>query len=84
MGESNIVEAACTSNEWRLTSVGGELGEDAAHVWRAALDQLAAMIAKLAPLLSKDKYQKAMRYYRIKATYRIRNWSRYNASLKPR
>jgi len=65
MGESDMIDAACTPiNEWRLTSVGGELSEDDAHVWRAALDQSAAMIAKLALLISKDEYQKSMRHYR--------------------
>ena len=51
-------------DEWGLTSVGDELGADEAHVWRAALDQPANVIAKLAPLLSEDEYQRAMRYYR--------------------
>jgi 4'-phosphopantetheinyl transferase len=60
-----MIDAVCTPiNEWRLTSVGGELSDDDVHVWRVALDQSAGMIAKLAPLLSKDEYQKAMRYYR--------------------
>jgi 4'-phosphopantetheinyl transferase len=51
-------------DEWGLTSIGDELGADEAHVWRAALDQPANVIAKLAPLLSEDEYQRAMRYYR--------------------
>jgi 4'-phosphopantetheinyl transferase len=60
-----MIDAAYTPiDKWSLTSVDGELGADEAHVWRAALDQPADMIAKLAPLLSKDESQKAMRYYR--------------------
>jgi hypothetical protein len=34
-------------DEWGLTSVGGALGADEAHVWRASLDQPSDMIAKL-------------------------------------
>jgi 4'-phosphopantetheinyl transferase len=41
-----------------------ELGADDAHVWRASLNQPADVIAKLAPLLSQDEYQRAMKYYR--------------------
>jgi 4'-phosphopantetheinyl transferase len=51
-------------DKWRLNSVGDELGADEAHVWTASLDQPANVIAKLAPLLSQDEYQRAMRYYR--------------------
>src|SRR5215510_12763994 len=51
-------------DEWRLTSGDDELGADEAHVWRAALDQPADVKAKLAPLLSQDEYQRAMRFYR--------------------
>jgi 4'-phosphopantetheinyl transferase len=35
-----------------------------AHVWSAPLDQPADMIAKLAPLLSRDEYQRAERFHR--------------------
>jgi 4'-phosphopantetheinyl transferase len=35
-----------------------------AHVWSASLDQPADMIAKLAPLLSQDEYQRAERFHR--------------------
>jgi len=51
-------------DEWRLTSGDDELGADEAHVWRAALDPPADVKAKLAPLLSQDEYQRAMRFYR--------------------
>jgi 4'-phosphopantetheinyl transferase len=51
-------------DKWDITSVGDELGADEAHVWRASLDQPTNMIAKLAPLLSQDECQRAMRYYR--------------------
>jgi 4'-phosphopantetheinyl transferase len=51
-------------DEWGLTSVGDELGANEAHVWRASLDQPADTIAKLAPFLSQDEYQRAMRRYR--------------------
>jgi phosphopantetheinyl transferase len=51
-------------DKWSLTSVGDELGADDAHVWRASLDQPAKVITKLAPLLSQDEYQRAMRYHR--------------------
>src|SRR5262245_43450989 len=51
-------------DKWRLTSVCDELGADEAHVWGASLDQPANVIAKLAPLLSHDEYQRAMRRYR--------------------
>jgi len=47
-------------DEWDLTSAGDELGADDVHVWRASLDQPADMIAKLAPLLSQDEYQRAI------------------------
>src|SRR5262245_46172848 len=48
---------------WDLASVGGALGADEAHVWRASVNQPADVIEKLATLLSRDEYQKAMRYY---------------------
>jgi len=51
-------------DEWGLTSIGDELGEDDAHVWRASLDRPADMVEKVAPVLSHDEYQRAMRYYR--------------------
>jgi 4'-phosphopantetheinyl transferase len=51
-------------DKWGLTFSGDELGADDAHVWTASLDQPADMIAELAPLLSRDEYQRAMRYYR--------------------
>jgi 4'-phosphopantetheinyl transferase len=51
-------------DEWRLTSGDDELSADEAHVWRAALDQPANVVSKLAPLLSPDEYQRAIRYYR--------------------
>src|SRR5215475_11314406 len=47
-----------------LTFVGVELGADDAHVWRASLDQPVDVIAKLAPLLSEDEYQRAERFHR--------------------
>jgi 4'-phosphopantetheinyl transferase len=60
-----MIDAAHTPiDEWGLTSVGDELGANEAHVWRASLDQPADMIAKLAPFLSQDEYQRAMRRYR--------------------
>jgi 4'-phosphopantetheinyl transferase len=60
-----MIDAAHTpSDKWTNTSVGDELGADETHVWMASLDQPADMIAKLAPLLSQDEYQRAMRYYR--------------------
>ncbi|MGH9754755.1 MAG: 4'-phosphopantetheinyl transferase superfamily protein [Blastocatellia bacterium] len=63
--ESDMVGAAQTSiDEWGFGSVGDELGADDAHVWRAALDQPAEMIAKLTPLLSRDEYQRAERFHR--------------------
>src|SRR5262245_12475735 len=51
-------------DELGLISAGDELGADEAHVWTASLDQPANVVAKLAPLLSRDEYQRAMRYYR--------------------
>jgi 4'-phosphopantetheinyl transferase len=51
-------------DEWGLISAGDELGADEAHVWMASLDQPANVVAKLATILSRDEYQKAMRYYR--------------------
>jgi 4'-phosphopantetheinyl transferase len=60
-----MIDTAYTPiDEWGLTSVGDELGANEAHVWRASLDQPADMIAKLAPFLSQDEYQRAMRRYR--------------------
>jgi 4'-phosphopantetheinyl transferase len=50
--------------EWSLTSDGGALGPDDAHVWRALLDQPADMIAKLAPLLSRGEHRRAERFHR--------------------
>jgi 4'-phosphopantetheinyl transferase len=47
-----------------LISTGDDLCADEAHVWMASLNQPANVIAKLAPLLSQDEYQRAMRYYR--------------------
>jgi 4'-phosphopantetheinyl transferase len=47
-----------------LPSVDDKLGVDEAHVWRASLDQPADLIAKLAPLLSRDEYHRAERFYR--------------------
>ena len=52
-------------NEWVHAPVNNELGEGEAHIWRASLDQPADMIAKFAPLLSKDEYQKAKRFHRL-------------------
>ncbi|MBO0862855.1 MAG: 4'-phosphopantetheinyl transferase superfamily protein, partial [Chloracidobacterium sp.] len=37
---------------------------DEAHVWRASLDQPANVIAKLAPLLSRDECHRAERFHR--------------------
>jgi 4'-phosphopantetheinyl transferase len=51
-------------NEWEPATVNNELGEGEAHVWRASLDQPADMIAKFAPRLSKDEYQRAERFLR--------------------
>jgi len=51
-------------DKWILNFVGDELGADEAHVWRASLDQPAELIAKLAPLLSQDEYQRAERFHR--------------------
>src|SRR4029434_1524067 len=51
-------------NEWEPATVNNELGEGEAHVWRASLDQPADMIAKFAPLLSHDEYQRAERFHR--------------------
>lgn len=60
-----MIDTAHTQiDKWGLASVGDELGADEAHVWRASLDQPATVIAKLAPLLSQDEYQRARRYYR--------------------
>jgi 4'-phosphopantetheinyl transferase len=60
-----MIDSARTPIEkWNLTFVGDELGADDAHVLRASLDQPADMIAKLAPLLSRDEYQRAERFHR--------------------
>lgn len=37
--------------------------DNEAHVWRASLDQPSDIIAKLAPLLSPDEYQRARRFH---------------------
>src|SRR5262245_13833725 len=58
-----IDTARAPVDEQALTSIGYELGADEAHVWTASLDQPADMIANLAPLLSRDEYQRAMRYH---------------------
>ena len=50
-------------DEWNHSCDGIELGEDEAHVWQAALDQGAKVIANMAALLSQDEHQRAMRYY---------------------
>src|SRR5262245_19992917 len=64
-GENDMIVATHAQiDEWRRTSGDDELGADEAHVWMAALDQSADVKAKLAPLLSQDEYQRAMRYYR--------------------
>ena len=60
-----MIDSAHTPiDKWSFTFVGDELGADDAHVWRASLDQPADMIAKLAPLLSRDEYQRAERFHR--------------------
>lgn len=51
-------------DEWGPASIVDGLGANEAHVWRASLDQPADVISKLAPLLSHDECQRAMRYYR--------------------
>lgn len=51
-------------DEWGPASIVDGLGANEAHVWRASLDQPADVISKLAPLLSHDEYQRALRYYR--------------------
>jgi hypothetical protein len=57
-----MIDTAHTpSDKWSLTFVGEELAADDAHVWRVSLDQPADMIAKLAPLHSRDEYQIAER-----------------------
>src|SRR5262245_51131118 len=39
-GEGDMIDTAHGPiDTWDLTSVGGELGADEAHVWRASLDQ---------------------------------------------
>jgi 4'-phosphopantetheinyl transferase len=60
-----MIDSAHTPiDKWELPSVGAELGADEAHVWRASLDQPASAIEKLAPLLSRDEYQRAERFRR--------------------
>lgn len=56
-------------NEWEPATVNNELGEGEAHVWRASLDQPADVIAKFAPLLSHDEYQRAERFHRVLAQF---------------
>jgi 4'-phosphopantetheinyl transferase len=51
-------------DEWGLAPVNNELGEREAHVWRASLYQPTDVIAKLAPLLSRDERQRAERFHR--------------------
>jgi 4'-phosphopantetheinyl transferase len=51
-------------DKWEIPPVGDELDADDAHIWRASLDQSEGMIAKLAPLLSQDEYQRAERFHR--------------------
>jgi 4'-phosphopantetheinyl transferase len=50
-------------NEWGPAPVSNELSEGEAHVWRALLDQPADIIARFAPLLSHDEYQRAERFH---------------------
>jgi 4'-phosphopantetheinyl transferase len=50
-------------DEWSLAPTNNELGTDDVHVWRASLDQPANMIAKLAPLLSRDERHRADRFH---------------------
>jgi 4'-phosphopantetheinyl transferase len=50
------------SDKWGLPYAASEIGANDAHVWKASLDQPADMIAKLAPLLSRDEYQRAERF----------------------
>jgi 4'-phosphopantetheinyl transferase len=60
-----MIDTAHTpSDKWSLTFVGEELAADDAHVWRVSLDQPADMIAKLAPLLTRDERHKAERFHR--------------------
>jgi hypothetical protein len=60
-----MIDSARTPiDKWSITFVGDELGADGAHVRRASPDQPADMIAKLAPLLSPDEYQRAERFHR--------------------
>jgi 4'-phosphopantetheinyl transferase len=51
-------------DEWKTAPVNNELGDGEAHVWRASLDQPAEVIAKLAPLLSRDERGRAERFHR--------------------
>src|SRR5882672_3797099 len=51
-------------DKWGLVPANNELGGEDVHVWRASLDQPADVIAKLAPLLSEDEYQRAERFHR--------------------
>ena len=61
----NMIDTArAPVDERAFTSICYELGADEAHIWTASLDQPADMIANLAPLLSRDEYQMAMRYHR--------------------
>jgi 4'-phosphopantetheinyl transferase len=62
-GQNHMINNVVT-DDWNRPPVGLELGEDEAHVWRASLDQEAKVIANLAALLSRDEYQRAMRYHR--------------------
>jgi 4'-phosphopantetheinyl transferase len=64
-GGGDVINTAHTPiDKWSPAFVGDELGADDAHVWRVSLDQPTDMLAKLAPLLSHDEYQRSMRYYR--------------------
>jgi 4'-phosphopantetheinyl transferase len=63
--ESDVTDTAHKPiDKWGRPFAGEELGADDAHVWRASLDQPADMIAKLAPLLSQEEYQRAQRFHR--------------------
>jgi len=59
-----MIDSAHTPvDKWGLSFVGDELGADVAHVWRWSPDQPADMTAILAPLLSRDEYQRAERFH---------------------
>jgi 4'-phosphopantetheinyl transferase len=58
-------------DKWDLISVGDELSEDDAHVWKASLDQPADMVAKFKPLLSQDEYRRAERFHRPSDRHRF-------------